>query len=125
MIRVTFVHHDCFVVELNETILVFDYIPKDALMDSEPPVYLHGKMPILPEAKKLFFFVSTGNKDAFSEEIVLLFELRILKVVFFFEYSEYEPNIPLIQRSNGSEISQSGNRFTSSSSVTMLPQLTL
>ena len=69
MIRVTFVHHDCFVVELNETILVFDYIPKDALMDSEPPVYLHGKMPILPEDKKLFFFVSNGNKDAFSEEI--------------------------------------------------------
>lgn len=69
MIRVTFVHQDCFVVELDRHVLVFDYIPETALLDCEPPVRLHGHMPVLPEDKRLYFFVSNSRMDAYAPEI--------------------------------------------------------
>ncbi len=31
MLRVTYVWHSCFVVELDKSILVFDYFPKEAV----------------------------------------------------------------------------------------------
>lgn len=34
MLRVTYVWHSCFVVELDKSILVFDYFPKEAVGDS-------------------------------------------------------------------------------------------
>ena len=49
MLRVTYVWHSCFVVELDKSILVFDYFPKEAV----ETVHFEGKMPELDANKQL------------------------------------------------------------------------
>ncbi|MDD6449675.1 MAG: hypothetical protein PUF56_06785 [Lachnospiraceae bacterium] len=76
MIRVTFVHQNCFVVELDHHLLVFDYIPDTALLDCQPPIRLHGHLPLLPEDKKLYFFVTNSQKDSYDPKIFEWLEKR-------------------------------------------------
>lgn len=66
MMKVTFVHHSCFVVELDETILVFDYFPPEAVEQ----VHFHGKMPQLDPNKQIYVFASHSHKDHFSLEVL-------------------------------------------------------
>ena len=63
--KVTYVHHSCFVVELKEHVLVFDYFPGDSL-DS---IRFHGCLPDLDPRKHVFFFASHAHKDHFHTEI--------------------------------------------------------
>ena len=51
MLRVTYVWHSCFVVELDKSILVFDYFPKEAV----ETVHFEGKM---PELMRISIFMS-------------------------------------------------------------------
>ena len=66
------------------------------------------KMRLLSELrnfnKGLNWYALKSVFDALSEEIVLTFELRILKVVLILENSLNEPYIRFLQRSNGSFI---------------------
>lgn len=66
MIRVTFVHQSCFVVELDRTVLVFDYFPAGRFSDT---LTFGGKLPAFPEGKQVIFFASNANPDHFSPEI--------------------------------------------------------
>ena len=54
--RVTFVFHSCFVVELERTVLIFDY-------------YGEGTLPKLPKDKKIYFLASHGHRDHFDKKI--------------------------------------------------------
>jgi len=54
MLRVTYVWHSCFVVELDKNILVFDYFPKEAV----ETVHFEGKMPELDANKHIYVFAS-------------------------------------------------------------------
>ena len=66
MLRVTYVWHSCFVVELDHHILVFDYFPKEAV----ETVHFEGKMPELDANKHIYVFASHSHKDHFSLEVL-------------------------------------------------------
>ncbi len=64
--KVTFIHHSSYVVELKNKILIFDYVPKNSVSDSDD---FRGSMPELPADKQIYFFASHVHKDHFNEEI--------------------------------------------------------
>ncbi len=53
--KVTYVYHSCYIVELDHTILVFDYFM--------------GKLPEFDKNKKIFFFASHKHQDHFSMQV--------------------------------------------------------
>lgn len=53
--KVTYVYHSCYIVELDKEILVFDYFM--------------GKLPEFNKNKKLYFFASHKHQDHFSMNI--------------------------------------------------------
>jgi len=59
--KVIFIYHSSFAVELEESVLVFDYYGK-------------GKLPEIAEKKKVYFFNSHKHPDHFSHEILKLRE---------------------------------------------------
>lgn len=68
--RVTFVHHSCFVVELEEKILVFDYFGGERVNG----YHFTGKLPEFDEEKPLYFFASHRHQDHFDLDILKLAE---------------------------------------------------
>lgn len=56
--NITYIHHSCFVVELNSCTLVFDYY--------------QGDLPIFDKQKPLYVFASHVHDDHFHERIFLL-----------------------------------------------------
>ena len=66
MLDVTFVHHSCFVVELDHSILIFDYFPPEAVMEYT----FSGKLPELDESKHWYVFASHSHRDHFSLDIL-------------------------------------------------------
>lgn len=64
--QITYVWHSCFVVELEKSILVFDYFPKEAVEQ----VKFEGSMPSLDPEKQIYVFASHSHKDHFSVEVL-------------------------------------------------------
>lgn len=58
--KITYIYHSCFVVELENDILVFDYYK--------------GKLPQLDPSKRIFVFSSHKHYDHFNKEILQLFD---------------------------------------------------
>lgn len=65
MIRVTYIYHDCFIVETTTALLVFDYW-KNPLASTLPT---HTLLQPAIEGKPLYVFVSHHHKDHFNKEI--------------------------------------------------------
>ena len=59
--KITFIFHSSFAVELEQSILIFDY-------------YGEGELPPLPEHKQVFFLNSHGHQDHFRRKILGLKE---------------------------------------------------
>lgn len=59
--KVTFIFHSSFAVELKNSILIFDY-------------YGEGKLPEMPKDKQIYFLNSHGHHDHFKREILELKE---------------------------------------------------
>lgn len=68
--KVTFVHHSCFIVELEEKILVFDYFNGDRVNG----YHFTGKLPEFDKDKRLYFFASHKHQDHFDPDILKLAE---------------------------------------------------
>lgn len=68
--KVTFVHHSCFIVELEEKILVFDYFNGDRVNG----YHFTGKLPEFDKDKRLYFFASHKHQDHFDLDILKLAE---------------------------------------------------
>lgn len=66
--KITYIHHSCFVVEIEDCIFVFDYYK--------------GNLPKFDQTKHIFFFVSHSHGDHFHPKI--------------YEYSEIYPNVTYI-----------------------------
>lgn len=66
--KVTYIYHSCYIVELDNEILVFDYFM--------------GKLPEFNKNKKLYFFASHKHQDHFSMNV--------------FKYAEKYPEIKYI-----------------------------
>ena len=60
--KITFIHHSSFLVELNNTILLFDYF-KGGQFKSW---YFNGRLPELPKEKDFFLFSSHKHRDHFD-----------------------------------------------------------
>ncbi len=59
--KITFIFHSSYAVELTETVLIFDY-------------YGEGRLPKIPEGKKVFFLNSHAHPDHFNRKILALKE---------------------------------------------------
>ncbi len=60
--KVTFLHHSSFLVELERTILLFDYFAGDRVEGFS----FGGKIPKLDESKEFYVFASHKHKDHFD-----------------------------------------------------------
>lgn len=66
MLNVTYIQHSCFLVELDHTLLLFDYFdPADV-----DQITYEGRLPHLPEDKKLYVFASHHHKDHFTLDVL-------------------------------------------------------
>ncbi len=68
--QVTFVHHSCFVVELEQKILVFDYFNGDKVNG----YHFTGKLPEFDKDKQVYFFASHRHQDHFDIDILKMQE---------------------------------------------------
>lgn len=59
--KITFIFHSSFAVELEKSVLIFDY-------------YGEGHLPKFPEGKQVYFLNSHGHQDHFRREILNLKE---------------------------------------------------
>jgi len=64
--KVTFVHHSSFVVELENTILIFDYFDKSRVTECN----FKGVLPKLNPEKRIYFFASHKHRDHFDMDIL-------------------------------------------------------
>ncbi len=67
MIKVTYIQHSSYLVELDHTLLLFDYFPPDALSDR---MVFGGKIPAFPQDKKLYVFASHRHRDHWTPEVL-------------------------------------------------------
>lgn len=65
MVKVYYLMHSSFVVELSDRYLLFDYFDKSSIEDSVP---YRGSLPVF-EAKPIYVFASNGRKDHYDEAI--------------------------------------------------------
>ena len=63
--NVLFIHHSCFVVELDTKVLVFDYFNGDRVNG----YHFAGKLPIYDADTPMYFFASHKHQDHFDMDI--------------------------------------------------------
>ncbi len=63
--NVLFIHHSCFVVELDTCVLVFDYFNGDRVNG----YHFGGKLPIYDADTPMYFFASHKHQDHFDMDI--------------------------------------------------------
>lgn len=67
MLKVTYIQHSCFLVELDHTVLLFDYFnPQDSIGE----VGYEGILPPFPRGKKIYVFASHCHRDHFSLDVL-------------------------------------------------------
>ena len=72
--KVTFIKHSCFMIELKKSILLFDWWKED--------------LPVIDPEKDLYVFVSHGHEDHYSEEIWSLRETYPVQYILFDEVAQ-------------------------------------
>ncbi len=66
--KITYIHHSCFVIEIEDCIFIFDYYK--------------GELPKFDKDKRIIFFVSHGHNDHFNPNI--------------YQYAEYNPYVTYV-----------------------------
>lgn len=81
MLKVTYIQHSCFLVELDHTVLLFDYFNARDVMAE---VGYEGVLPPFPRGKKIYVFASHCHRDHFSLDVLRWKEygLDVLYCVF-------------------------------------------
>lgn len=64
--KVTFIHHSSFCLELGDKVLVFDYFRGDRI----PDFSFGGKMPEFPRNQEIYVFASHKHQDHFDLQIL-------------------------------------------------------
>lgn len=77
--KITYIHHSTFCVEIDEKVFVFDYYAGKGL----PSCEYHGKMPEYPENMPIYVFSSHSHRDHFDAE-VLQWSRRYSNIQFVF-----------------------------------------
>lgn len=66
--QIVFVHHSCFLVEIDDTVLIFDYFDGDRVKD----FHFQGKIPTYAKDTKIFMFASHSHADHYDMDILRL-----------------------------------------------------
>ncbi|MFV0466323.1 MAG: MBL fold metallo-hydrolase [Lachnospiraceae bacterium] len=69
---VTFIHHSSFLIETKEHVLLFDYFDGSKIASMN----FNGKLPDIPEHKRLYVFASHAHHDHFDLTVLTHFEER-------------------------------------------------
>lgn len=64
--KITYIHHSAFCVEIGGKVLVFDYYSGESV----PSCQYHGKMPEFPEDTPIYVFASHSHRDHFDMEVL-------------------------------------------------------
>lgn len=76
--KVIFVHHSCFVVEMEDVVLIFDYFEGNRVTGYT----FTGVLPVFDKDKSIYFFASHKHQDHFDMNI--LNWQRIMKTFILF-----------------------------------------
>ena len=68
--QVIFIHHSCFLVEVDDKVLIFDYFGGDRVKGYT----FTGKLPTYAEDTKIYMFASHSHRDHFDMDILRLRE---------------------------------------------------
>ena len=68
--KVIFVHHSCFVVEMEDVVLIFDYFEGNRVTGYT----FTGVLPVFDKDKSIYFFASHKHQDHFDMNILKLAE---------------------------------------------------
>ena len=66
--QIVFIHHSCFLVELDDKVLIFDYFDGDKVEG----VHFTGKLPSYEPDTKIYMFASHSHKDHYDMDILRL-----------------------------------------------------
>lgn len=64
--RVIFIHHSCFLVEIEDKVLIFDYFGGDKVND----YHFTGKIPEYGRDKQIYMFASHCHRDHYDMDIL-------------------------------------------------------
>lgn len=64
--RVTFIHHSSFCVEVEDKVFIFDYFKGDRIPDFE----FRGKVPEFSKEQSIYVFASHRHQDHFDREVL-------------------------------------------------------
>lgn len=64
--QIIFIHHSCFLAEIDRRVLIFDYVGGDAVSG----YHFTGKLPTYEPDTELIVFASHGHKDHFDPQIL-------------------------------------------------------
>ena len=64
--RVIFVHHSCFVVEVDEKVLIFDWFAGDRIEG----MTFHGEIPSYEPDTPVYVFASHKHRDHFDMDVL-------------------------------------------------------
>ena len=68
--QVIFIHHSCFLVEVDDKVLIFDYFGGDRVNGYT----FTGKLPTYASDTKIYMFASHSHRDHFDMDILRLKE---------------------------------------------------
>ena len=66
--QIIFIHHSCFLVELDDKVLIFDYFDGDKVEG----MHFTGKLPSYELDTKIYMFASHSHKDHYDMDILRL-----------------------------------------------------
>lgn len=66
--QIIFIHHSCFLVELDDKVLIFDYFDGDKVEG----MHFTGKLPFYEPDTKIYMFASHSHKDHYDMDILRL-----------------------------------------------------
>ena len=72
--KVIFVHHSCFVVEMEDVVLIFDYFEGNRVTGYT----FTGVLPVFDKDKSIYFFASHKHQDHFDMNILKLAEEYVI-----------------------------------------------
>ena len=84
--QIIFIHHSCFLVELDDKVLIFDYFDGNKVEG----MHFTGKLPSYEPDTKIYMFASHSHKDHYDMDILRLAgKYSNIHYIFSFYYLHY------------------------------------
>ena len=76
--KVIFIHHSCFLIELEDKVIIFDYFGGDKVNGFT----FTGKIPDYPKDMPIYMFASHSHHDHYDMDILRWTDTEILNIFF-------------------------------------------